>query len=130
MGDAKCGRCGRGTDIERRDDYCAEATIRPLGVTSTLGERECTAIARVRAPLDAQIATLTRERDAAIAEAAGLRARLEDAEARWRAAEAFMRPTCSDKDEDGVFCDAPAEWSPADVSHRCTEHTTNEEAKR
>jgi hypothetical protein len=73
VGDAaKCERCGRGTDIARRDDYCSEATIRPLGVTSWLGERECDAIARVRAPLDAEIARLT-------AEVAELRGKLDEA---------------------------------------------------
>lgn len=129
----KCERCKRGTDIERRDDFCSEATIRPLGVTSTVGERECAAIARVRAPLDAEVARLT-------AEVATLRARLEEAEARWRSAERQCNnwhcevPGCPPSrtvvtGNVSVTQGVRATWSPADRDHRCTEHTTREGAE-
>lgn len=114
MGDAKCERCGRANvgHAAPVGEHCY-VTYEAAGSSgvneSTRGE--CEKIARVRAPLDAQIATLTRERDAAqterdaaiaerdranveagrrldeahaavdaaIAEAAGLRARLDEA---------------------------------------------------
>ena len=108
VGDAKCEYCKRGTDIERRDDFCHAAIIRPLGGRSPISEAECAAITRVRAPLDTEIARLTaevarlhRDLDEALAMLASGRdamsvvvrerntawAKFDEAEARWRSAE-------------------------------------------
>ncbi len=138
----KCERCGRANVGHAapvgEHCYVAYEAAGSSGVNeSTRGE--CEKIARVRAPLDAQIATLTRERDAAIAEAAGLRARLEDAEARWRSAERQCNnrhcevPGCPPSrtvitGNISVTKGVRAERSPADRERRCVEHTTNERA--
>lgn len=133
----KCEFCKRGTDIERRDDFCHAAIIRPLGGRSPISEAECAAITRVRAPLDTEITRLT-------AEVATLRARLEEAVARWRSAERQCNnwhcevPGCPPSrtvitGNISVTQGVRATWSPADRERRCPEHTTREgaeEAKR
>lgn len=111
----KCERCGR-LNGPRPDVAFTDACY-----VECYSEAECDEMTAT-AEIDCTSTLVER----LTAEVATLRARLEEADARWRACEA---------QHDGFFCTGDdcsryGSWSTADREYRCPKHTTNEEAKR